>query len=293
MAPTKTISKTQASASSIIKLPLDTRNDPTLRRLNQLLYIPETGIWVPGKKSTPIFDYSSHFDRSAINWFTDDYVGFNEDVMAQTKELAHTAIAMDQNSSEDILNPAVIFKLSRTHWYNDSKFIVTKPAPYIGQRRGRTLTDDSAPSQDSGEIYQDEVVLAEYVSPLLAYGVTNISFPDDSLHSSHPITVRPINATRRSQSFVQDSVSYVWDVNRTLFPGGGGVLSLYKGIGANKKIEIGRYQSDNGQFVPGGLVVIDSDEVDVLIAVLSLMSVLAQRESFSVPTGNWAGMIVQ
>jgi hypothetical protein len=293
MAPTKTISKTQTS--NIIKLPLDTRNDPTLRRFNQLIYIPESGIWAPGKKSTPIFDYSSHFDRSAINWFTDDYIGFNEDVMAKSKELAHAAIGMNQSSTEEIANPAVIFKLSRTNWYNDSKFQVSKPSYYVpaGQRQRQIISGGTASTSQGSEESQnsqDDVVLAEYVSPLLSYGVTNITFPPDSLHCSHPIKVQPINATRRSQSFVQDSVTYVWDVNRTLFPGGGGVLSLFKAIGATKKIEIGRYQSDDGQFIPGGVLIIDSDEVDVLVATLTLLSVLAQRESFSVPTGTWAGM---
>lgn len=220
--------------------------------------------------------------------------------MSQSKELAHTAIAMENNNEEEPLdNPSVIFKLARTHWYNDSKLRVTKPQysqselPAPNQAGGAGPDDENNKDHDAQyqNQTQDELVLADYSSPLLAYGVTNISFPAGSLHSSHPITVRPINATRRSQAFVQDSVSYVWDVNRTLFPGGGGVLSLYKGIGARKKIEIGRYQSDDGTFIPGGVLVIDAEEVDVLVAVLTLLSVLSQRESFAVPTGTWAGMM--
>ncbi|EED20760.1 hypothetical protein TSTA_039570 [Talaromyces stipitatus ATCC 10500] len=286
MAPTVTTTKT----TSILKLPLDTRNDPSLLHFNQLVYIPETGIWAPGKKSTPIFDFSSHFDRSSVSWFTDDYVGFNEDVMAQAKEIALAAISNDQNAAEDIPNPSVIFKLSRTHWYNDSKLTATKPVydrrlldaldsesdvDSIRKQKLQNLED----AQEHQKENRNEIVLAESSSPLLAFGVTNITFPSNSLHSSHPITVRPTNATRRSQSFVHDSVSYAWDVNKTLFPGGGAVLSLYKGVGSTKKIEIGRYQSDNGKVIPGGVMVIDSDEVDVLIAVLTLLAVLAQRDS--------------
>lgn len=293
MAPTMTTTKT----TSILKLPLDTRNDPSLLRFNQLLYIPETGIWAPGKKSTPIFDFSSHFDRSSVSWFTDDYVGFNEDVMAQAKEIATAAISQDQNAAEEIPNPSVIFKLSRTHWYNDSKWTVTKPV--YEQRLLDALDSESdvdsirkqklqnmENTQQGQQGIQNDIVLAESSSPILAFGVTNIVFPPNSLHSSHPITVRPTNATRRSQSFVHDSVSYAWDVNKTLFPGGGGVLSLYKGVGSTSKIEIGRYQSDNGKVIPGGVMVIDSDEVDVLIAVLTLLAVLSQRDSFSFPTSR-------
>lgn len=215
--------------------------------------------------------------------------------MAQAKEIAATAISQDQNAAEEVPNPSVIFKLSRTHWYNDSKWTVTKPV--YEQRLLDAL--DSESDVDSirkqklqnmenaqQEQQNSDIVLAESSSPILAFGVTNIVFPPDSLHSSHPITVRPTNATRRSQSFVHDSVSYAWDVNKTLFPGGGGVLSLYKGVGSASKIEIGRYQSDNGKVIPGGVMVIDSDEVDVLIAVLTLLAVLSQRDSFSFPTSR-------
>lgn len=285
MAPTKTVTST--GTSSILRLPVDSRHDSSVRHFDQLLYIPESGIWTPGKKSTPIFDYTRQFDRSAINWFTNDYVGVNNDIRAQAKSLSQTAISMEQDASEELHNPAVIFKLSRLHWYNDSKFIVTKPGyswSSSNHQQGETV--------DEHHHFQDESVLAEYAAPLLAYGVANISFPANSLHSSHPITMKPANATRRSQSFIKDSAVYAWDVNKKLFPGGGGVLSLYKGIGATKRIEIGRYQSDGGKFVPGGILVIDSIEIDVVVAVLTLLSVLSQRESFSLPTGSWAGMIV-
>lgn len=217
--------------------------------------------------------------------------------MAQAKEIATTAISQNQHAAEEIPNPSVIFKLSRTHWYNDSKWTVTKPV--YEQRLLDALDGESdvdsirkqklqnlENAQQEQQRHQNDIVLAESSSPILAFGVTNIVFPPNSLHSSHPVTVRPINATRRSQSFVHDSVSYAWDVNKTLFPGGGGVLSLYKGIGSTSKIEIGRYQSDNGKIIPGGVMVIDSDEVDVLIAVLTLLAVLSQRDSFSFPTSR-------
>lgn len=217
--------------------------------------------------------------------------------MAQAKEIATSAISQDQHAAEEIPNPSVIFKLSRTHWYNDSKWTVTKPV--YGKRLFDAFDSESdvdsirkqklqnmENAQQDFQGSQHDIVLAESSSPMLAFGVTNIVFPPDSLHSSHPITVRPTNATRRSQSFVHESISYAWDVNKTLFPGGGGVLSLYKGVGSTKKIEIGRYQSDNGKIIPGGIMIIDSDEVDVLIAVLTLLAVLSQRDSFSFPTSR-------
>ncbi|KAH8691613.1 hypothetical protein BGW36DRAFT_305113 [Talaromyces proteolyticus] len=288
MAPAKIFTKTTTTkVSSILDLPVDNRNDLSLTRLNQLLYIPETGIWAPGKKATPIFDFSSRFNRSVNSWFTADYVGFNEDVMTQAKKTAAAVISSDDVSSPSP-DPSIIFKLSRTHWYNDSKLIVTKPG-HVHRTEDDEVDAPIAGNEgrnDTGSGSSGSPILAEYSSPLLAYGVTHISFPEDSLHSAHAIKIRPLNATRRSQSFVQDSVTYAWDMNKKLFPGGGGVLSLYKGIGATKKVEIGRYQSDNGKFVPGGMLVIDSDEVDVLVAVLTLLAVLGQRDSFSFPTGT-------
>lgn len=280
---------------SILKLPLDTRNDPSLLHFNQLLYIPETGIWAPGKKPTPIFDFTANFDRSTISWFTHDYTGFNEDMMAQAKEMASAAISKDQNGTEELPDPWVIFKLSRTHWYNDARWTVTK------SKYEQRLLDalDSESDVDSirrqklqnmeNQLHKEhgnEMILAESSSPVLAFGVTNITFPPNSLHSSHPITVRPINATLRCQAFVHDSVSYLWDINKIFFPGGGSLLSLYKGVGSTKKIEIGRYQSDNGKITPGGTLIIDSDEVDVLVAVLTLLAVLAKRDSFSFPSSR-------
>jgi hypothetical protein len=276
MAPTKTTTK----ISSILSLPLDTRNDEALVRFNQLLYLPETGIWAPGKKSTPVLDLTARFDRARTNWFTDDYAGLDEEVMKQAKKAAAN-VSNEASSSSSSPNPSLIFNLSRAHWYNDSKLIATKP----GHVDRDTNNEVDGPLDDADGTYHGSSVLAEYSSPLLAYGVTDISFPADSLHSSHAIKVRPLNATRRSQSFVQDSVTYAWDVNKMLFPGGGGLLSLYKGVGSVKKIEIGRYQSDNGKFTPGGVLVIDAEEVDVLVAVLTLLSVLAQRDSFCFPTG--------
>ncbi|CRG86960.1 hypothetical protein PISL3812_03973 [Talaromyces islandicus] len=280
MAPAKISTKATAKAPSILSLPLDTRGDDRLLRFNQLLYLPETGIWVPGKKSTHILDLTSLFDRTKTSWFTDDYVGFNEEVMKQAKKAAADS-SNEASSSSSSSNRSLIFNLSRAHWYNDSKLIATKPGHIYRDMNNEV----DAPIGGEDDTNHRSSILAEYSSPLLAYGVADISFPADSLHSSHTIKVRPLNATRRSQSFVQDSVTYAWDVNKKLFPGGGGVLSLYKGVGAVKKIEIGRYQSNSGKFTPGGVLVIDAEEVDVLVAVLTLLAVLAQRDSFCFPTG--------
>jgi hypothetical protein len=258
------------TAPSILDLPVDDRDDPSLLHLNRLIYIPETGIWAASKKVTPIFDYTKYFDRSTQSWFTDDYVGFKAELLARAKRLA--------SSSADGRDPAIRYKLSRAHWYNDTRLTVTKP---------ETQCDEDE-AEDGGESSSARPFLAEYQSPLLGYGVTHLTFPPGSQHSSHEITVRPLNATRRTQGWVQDSVRYAWDVNRRLFPGGGGVLSLWKAIGSTQKIEIGRYQSETGKFMPGGMMAVDEDEIDLLVAVLTCLAVLGQRDSFNYPTGKHA-----
>lgn len=147
---------------------------------------------------------------------------------------------------------APIFTLTRAHWYSSSRLTVT----------------DSAGTQ-----------LAEWHSPIMAYGATHIRFSADSPHCSHELEVKPLKIGRRAQSFVNNSTTYVWETGGRFKSGR---MSLYKAIGA-KKIEAARYESDSGTFIAGGLLVLETREVDELVALLTCMAVLNQRDAFYMP----------
>lgn len=145
-----------------------------------------------------------------------------------------------------------IFTLTRAHWYSSSRITVTDAAG---------------------------VQLAEWYSPLMGYGVTHISFPQDSPHCSHALEVKPLSVARRAQTFVNNSATYAWETGGRFKSGR---MSLFKAVVA-KKIEVARYESDTGGFIAGGLLVVETREVDELVALLTCMAVLNQRDAFYMP----------
>jgi hypothetical protein len=61
-----------------------------------------------------------------------------------------------------------------------------------------------------------------------------------------------------------------------------GCLSLYKAVAA-KKVDVARYESDTGGFVAGGPLVLETREVDELVALFTCMAVLNERDAFYMP----------
>lgn len=148
--------------------------------------------------------------------------------------------------------PESLFTLTRPHWYSSSRLNATG---------------------------FDGAGLAEWHSPIMSYGLTRIRFPDHSPHCSHPLEVKPLSVARRAQSFVNDSRPYVWEAQERFKSGR---MSLYKVV-AGKKIEVAKYESDSGGFTVGGLLVLETREVDELVALLTCMAVLNQRDAFYKP----------
>lgn len=118
---------------------------------------------------------------------------------------------------------------------------------------------------------------------VLSYGASHIYFSPDSPHCSHEITLKPIAVMTRSQSFIKDSANYIWERTPSKSSStGSGRLTLYEAIG-RKKIEVARYASANSKFDFGGLLVLEEREVDALVAILTLIGVLAQNDAFYMP----------
>lgn len=148
--------------------------------------------------------------------------------------------------------PPPIFTLTRAHWYSSSRLTIM----------------DAEGAQ-----------LAKWHSPIMGYGVTHITFPEHSTHCTHALEVKPLSVARRAQSFVSDSATYAWETAGRFKSSR---MSLYKAIGG-KKIEVARYESESGGFTAGGPVVLVAKEVGELVALLTCMAVLNQRDSYYMP----------
>jgi hypothetical protein len=59
-------------------------------------------------------------------------------------------------------------------------------------------------------------------------------------------------------------------------------MSLYRVTGT-KKIRVARYESESSGFTAGGPLVLVMKEVDELVALLTCMAVLNQRDAFYMP----------
>ena len=162
-------------------------------------------------------------------------------------------------------NPATqpVWQLSRERWYSNSKLAVAAPN-FSGER----------------------IIVANWHSPIMAMGTTKISFKDASV-SAHNITVEPVAVTSRAQGFVKDSLPYLWEASLTaanVKGTGRGTFSLFRSPSSesgSKKVEIAKYQSMSGKCEIGGVLVLDEREINPLVAVLTLLAVLGQRDSFN------------
>lgn len=178
-------------------------------------------------------------------------------------------------------------------------WVVSGPSRFVASH----LTVEEPTTGGSGSS-SETVVLAEIRSHLLNFGNVHIRFPAHSAHSSHEISVEPVSHRSRAQSFIKDSVPYLWDTLSTTATGASaassdgtfwskpmalsGRLTLFKAV-AGKKFQIARYESSNGKFGLGGLLVLEEREVDALIAAVTLIGVLGQNDSFLAPGLDWKG----
>lgn len=151
--------------------------------------------------------------------------------------------------SEDTLrssNP--VYQLKRPHFWN-STFVMTGAA---------------SPGTE----------LVSWKHPHRSFGKAQFTFPADSKHGSHNIIMAPTKWYRRTNEWVQDSVTYQWRCNSKLKANR---MTLIKKIG-NKQIVIGRYAQRWGSWITGGTLLIDSKEIDEVTAVLSACVMLKRMQ---------------
>jgi hypothetical protein len=137
-----------------------------------------------------------------------------------------------------------IFTIRKKHWYNKSY------SAFAG--------------------VDTETPLADWKHPSFSTGTATLSFPADSKHCSHNLSISPVKRTRRTNAFVNDSVPYTWKCDYKYKPNH---MSLLKRIGG-KNSTVARYTQKWATWGMGGVLLMDNREVDDLVVILTACSML-------------------
>jgi hypothetical protein len=120
--------------------------------------------------------------------------------------------------------------------------------------------------------------LAGWSHPWSSLGEAVLTFPQDSPHCSHPISLRNKTWGLRSDAFTVDSQLCFWEPDSYWHSTN---MTLYKVTGtgdAERKVEIGKYaQKWWGSIWTGGTFVVDDKEIDGVVACLTLIVVLRKK----------------
>lgn len=123
-----------------------------------------------------------------------------------------------------------------------------------------------------------ENTIARWNHPWSSVGEATLCFEENSLYSSHPISLRNKRWGLRTESFIIDSVPFLWEMDSVWHSTN---MTLYKVIGSGdgqSKIEVGKYaQKWWGGFVTGGTFVVDEKYLDGVVACLTLCVVLKKK----------------
>ena len=114
-------------------------------------------------------------------------------------------------------------------------------------------------------------VVAELDMAILKqWGAWAMSFPEQSPHSSHDIEIRPVGIWKKEETFVKDSISYLWDLSG---PGKSGKLYQVKD---EKKVLVAEFVAKRW-FVNNCVLVLDSELLDEVVVLASCVAVLNRQ----------------
>lgn len=120
--------------------------------------------------------------------------------------------------------------------------------------------------------------VADWSHPWTSVREAILTFPKDSPHSSHPISLRNKRWGLRTESFTLNSQLFFWEMDSLWHSTN---MTLYKVFGTGehqRKVEVGKYaQKCWGAFVTGGTLVVDAKEVDGCVSALTLCVVLKKK----------------
>jgi hypothetical protein len=120
--------------------------------------------------------------------------------------------------------------------------------------------------------------LAHWSHPWSSMGEAVLTFPEDSPHSSHTISLHNKTWGRRTESFTLNSQPFVWEMDSVWTSTN---MTLYKATGSGdteKNVEVAKYaQKRWGGFVTGGTFVVDEKQINGVVACLTLIVVLRKK----------------
>ena len=127
--------------------------------------------------------------------------------------------------------------------------------------------------------------IAKWKVGAMSGSTSHLSFPSDSAHSTHPITVAVKSFWKFKEQFVQNSVSYVWRADNlwTMRQ-----FTLSKLVG-NQKLEVAKYWQGWEPFATGGTLVMNADEVDEVVGILTCLVMLRKKRQKDAERRNLAG----
>ncbi|KAF2740255.1 hypothetical protein EJ04DRAFT_425557 [Polyplosphaeria fusca] len=110
--------------------------------------------------------------------------------------------------------------------------------------------------------------IADWKHSFTSIGEPVLTFPEDSQHCSHTITLKNKRWGLRTETFIVNSTPFFWEMDN-LFHSQYMTLSKAYGTGENmKKVEVAKYaQKWWGGFVTGGTLVVDEKELDGVIVL--------------------------
>ena len=171
-----------------------------------------------------------------------------------TSSISGSSVSKEFSSEAEQLGKSLVdatplYTLVRRGWW--------QPIPvYEGDSEGKT--DDDA--------------IATWKPSKSAVRSQKFSFPSSSPHSSHVLSMkRP--SFRYHETFVRESVEYIWKfefkkMGKTRRP-----ITLWKKIG-NQQTAVARFTSPFRMAKTGGTLIVNADEVDTVVALLTCCGIL-------------------
>jgi hypothetical protein len=127
--------------------------------------------------------------------------------------------------------------------------------------------------------------IATWKAGLLSRSSNHLTFPLDSTHSTHPVNIDVKSFWKFEEQFVIDSVPYIWRADNiwTMRQ-----FTLCKSIGG-EKVEVGKYWQGWEPFATGGTLVLNANEVDEVVGILTCLVVLRKKRHKDAERRNLAG----
>jgi len=132
--------------------------------------------------------------------------------------------------------------------------------------------------------------LADWSHPWTSVREATLTFPDNSPHAAHIISLKNKKWGLRTESFTLNSQPYLWEMD-SLWHSHNMTLYRVTGTGdSQKKVEVAKYaQKWWGSFVTGGTLVVDENDLDGVVACLTLLVVLKKKRQRAAERGNNGG----